>query len=187
MATLLTRRQVLARLAGGLGLMGIAPLISACGDGGARQGKTSNPAELTFTESDAFYAKLKAHLQEGREVVVSFDGSDRLQDEESRFFKQVLAEAENTAEIQKQLDELDTREGRRTLAQAFNSKLLEHEAVWKPTRVGNDVVDEGTILLVVVTLLATAVTTVIVSQGVRYKGRIELDTGVFRFRFTPVE
>jgi len=144
-----TRREMLNRTARAAGLLMVSSSLAGCPQSGP-------PVTLAFKEDDAFYSALEMHLRAKTEVIVEFNGKALVESKASKFFD-VLKGAENGPEVLAKIHALDTEAGRRALRSVFGPALLRHEPVAVKTKIGNDVVDVGEILLVGVAILATAI------------------------------
>jgi hypothetical protein len=192
MQTDVTRRRFLAQVAGG----GAALAISGAGCAPPPATPSGVPAppvtmyietpppepiELVFAENANFYATLDRALRNSTPVTVTFDGSVRI-GRDSRFFNEYLAAAENAQDIYETIDKHDDQTGREQLKLAFEDTLLDHEEVTVETKKPNgEVIEPGTIVLVLGLAFIAAVTAIVISTPVKDRPfNIEMVLSPFR-------
>lgn len=138
--------------------------------------------QLTYRATAEFASALGKALEAGQPVSVIFDGTERLK--EGAPLLQFLSDPQriqNHEAFWQSLDVLDTADGRRVLAEAFDESLLEHRAVTQidgqHTRANGQVVGPGVVLMVLIISLIGSFTIVATTQIVVH-GPIIAEWGV---------
>jgi len=149
--------------------------------------------ELGYSESEAFFEEFNKAMAAGNTVRVKFDGTTKLT-EDSELFKAMMSQkhVQNYQELVQSLQEMDTADGRKTISTIFDDSLLEHDELSKQLELpSGEVVEPGTVMLVLIIILATVSTGIVVNHIIFY-GPIKVlviptPVGPATIEFQPVE
>ena len=128
---------------------------------------------LEYDDSGRFYEDFNRALDAAQKVQVHFGGTNKMT-RESKLFKalQERLDKNDFEEFVQAIRSNDTEEGRKQLSAIFDPSLLEHETTTSPITTPNgEVIDPGTIMLVLVIFLC-GLATVEVARGRRIKAII---------------
>lgn len=191
MATRWSRRSWLKQV-GLIGVAAASPVFpGGCGGGSDGGDDPPDSVELPYSENDEFNAKFTEAIKRGQQVIVTFDGSTKIT-KDSEFFAMLQADENlvNRNEFVEQLHNLDTEEGRKSLAAAFDDELLKHEQVSNAHKLpSGEIIEPLTFALVVVCVLIVAGTILIalkLGRPTEVVVEVDLATGELRMVFRPV-
>jgi len=168
------RRQFI----GGIAIGGAVVALNSTGCTSSTSSTTGGRAEettLLFRESKEFYKQLDDALVKSNKTVITFDGTDRI-GRDSPMLKQYLASSSNSQQIYDIVTGKDTEQGRSELKKAFEDDLLEHQEARTSLKTPNgEVVEPGTVILVLGILLIVAAASVAHAESARGRAyRVEV-------------